>query len=166
MARRDKTRRKREVRADRALDALPALSTLTELPTFDELSASSRQEEAFEQACARAVDAGASRDELALGCVVRLDRGYPAVLCHDETFRAEFATRMTKGSFSKVAVGDSVCARRPEGHEMGRIEEILPRESDIARWKGGARGGRRSAPSTLPATPGAFSACSAGRRRA
>jgi ribosome biogenesis GTPase len=27
---------------------------------------------------------------------------------------------------------------------MGRIEEILPRESDIARWKGGARGERQT----------------------
>ena len=37
---------------------------------------------------------------------------------------------------SRVAVGDWVCARLPEGHEMGLIEEILPRESDIARWRG------------------------------
>jgi ribosome biogenesis GTPase len=90
------------------------------------------------------VEAGAAADELALGCVVRLDRGYPAIVCADATFRAEFATRLTKGEFSRAAVGDWVCARRPGGHEMGLIEEILPRESDIARWKGGARGERQT----------------------
>ena len=43
-----------------------------------------------------------------------------------------------------VAVGDWVCARLPEGHEMGLIEEILPRESDIARWRGKARGEKQT----------------------
>ena len=139
-----KARRTREVRADRALDALPALSTLTELPTFDKLTPSEAQFAAYDGAKGRSVAAGADASELVLGCVVRLDRGYPAVLSAGETFRAEFATRLTKGGFSRVAVGDWVCARRPHGHEMGLIEEILPRESDIARWKGGARGERQT----------------------
>lgn len=144
MAKKAKARRVREVRANRATDTLPALSTLTELPSFDELSPSDAQRVAYESACARAVQAGAAADELALGCVVRLDRGYPAIVAQDATFRAEFATRLTKGAFSRAAVGDWVCARRPGGHEMGLIEEILPRESDIARWKGGARGERQT----------------------
>ena len=141
MAKKAKTRRTREVRAERAMDALPALATLTELPPYDKLRASDAQQAAFEAACARA---GEGADELALGCVVRLDRGYPAVVTADELFRAEFATRLTKGAFSRVAVGDWVCARRPHGHEMGLIEEILPRESDIARWRGGSRGERQT----------------------
>lgn len=144
MARKQKARRVREVRADRALDALPALSTLTELPGFDELRVSEAQRAAYDEAVVRAVAAGAEASELALGCVVRLDRGYPAIVTADATFRAEFATRLTKGDFSRAAVGDWVCARRPHGHEMGLIEEILPRESDIARWKGGARGERQT----------------------
>ena len=144
MAKRAKTKRRKEVRADRALDALPALSTLTELPTYDELHVSERQREAFAAACHKAEAAGAQATELALGCVVRLDRGYPAIITEDATFRAEFATRMTKGAFSRVAVGDWVCARRPHGHEMGLIEEILPRESDVARWRGGNRGERQT----------------------
>lgn len=144
MAKKAKTRRVREVRANRATDTLPALSTLTELPTFGDLAPSERQCDAYAAACERAVEAGAAADELALGCVVRLDRGYPAIVCADATFRAEFATRLTKGEFSRAAVGDWVCARRPGGHEMGLIEEILPRESDIARWKGGARGERQT----------------------
>lgn len=144
MAKKAKSRRVREVRANRATDTLPALSTLTELPAFGDLAPSERQCDAYAAACERAVEAGAAADELALGCVVRLDRGYPAIVCADATFRAEFATRLTKGEFSRAAVGDWVCARRPGGHEMGLIEEILPRESDIARWKGGARGERQT----------------------
>ncbi len=141
MAKKAKARRVREVRANRALDALPALSSLTELPAFGELRASERQVQAFEEARAQAGDAAS---ELVLGCVVRLDRGYPAIVCEDATFRAEFATRLTKGDFFRVAVGDWVCARRPAAHEMGLIEQILPRESDIARWRGGNRGERQT----------------------
>lgn len=145
MAKKAKARRIREVRANRATDSLPALSTLTELPSFGQLKVSDCQRAAYQEACARATEVGdASADELSLGCVVRLDRGYPAILTEDATFRAEFSARLTKGSFSKAAVGDWVCARRPQGHEMGLIEEILPRESDIARWKGGARGEKQT----------------------
>lgn len=134
----------REVRTQRATDALPALSTLTELPAYNELRSSERQRKAYDEACDRAISFGAREEELALGCVVRLDRGYPAIVCADDLFRAEFSTRLTKGDFSRAAVGDWVCARRPLGHEMGLIEEILPRESDIARWKGGNRGERQT----------------------
>ena len=128
---------------------LPALSTLIELPAFDELSPSEAQRTAYAGACDRAVEAGAEKGELVMGCVVRLDRGYPAVLAADATFRAEFSTRLTKDGLrgrtdARVAVGDWVCARRPHGHDMGLIEEILPRESDIARWRGGARGERQT----------------------
>ena len=111
------------------------LPPLTELPRFEDLRPSDEQLSAFE----READG-----ELELGCVVRLDRGFPAVLTEREAFRAEFAARLTKGDFSRVAVGDWVCVRSPQGHDMGVIEKILPRKSDIARWKGGNRGERQT----------------------
>ncbi|MBP3894707.1 MAG: GTPase RsgA [Atopobiaceae bacterium] len=144
MTKKGKARRVREMRAIRATDSLPALSVLTDLPSFDELSPSDGQRQAYAEACSRAESAGGPVDELVLGCVVRLDRGYPAVVTDGGTFRAEFATRLTKGDFNRVAVGDWVCARRPQSHEMGLIEEILPRESDIARWRGSNRGERQT----------------------
>lgn len=113
----------------------PNLPPLSELPVFADLKPSDRQLLEFEAS----KDAG-----LELGCVVRLDRGFPAVLTSKGAFRAEFAARLTKGDFNKVAVGDWVCVRSPEGHDMGVIERILPRTSDIARWKGGNRGERQT----------------------
>jgi len=137
--------KRRTSRAGRVEQPLPALSLLTELPGFDELVPTDRQRDAFEGACRRLEgEEGVRRDELALGCVVRLDRGFPAVMTASGVVRAEFAAQLTKGDFSRVAVGDWVCLRVPEGHEMSLIQEILPRESDIARWKGGARGERQT----------------------
>ena len=43
-----------------------------------------------------------------------------------------------------MAVGDWVLARVPAGHDMGLILQILPRASDIARWRGGSRGERQT----------------------
>ena len=125
-------RRSKRVQAKNQVTNLPPLS---ELPAFGDLKPSAEQLTEFEAA----QDPG-----LELGCVVRLDRGFPAVLTENGAFRAEFAARLTKGDFNKVAVGDWVCVRSPAGHDMGVIERILPRTSDIARWKGGNRGERQT----------------------
>ena len=140
-------RRRPQRQAQRSRDQrenLPALELLSELPAFDALSPSDAQREAFERYREEILAREGSEDELELGCVVRLDRGFPAVLTSQEVFRAEFAARLTKGDFSRVAVGDWVAVRTPHGHDMGLIERILPRESDIARWKGGNRGERQT----------------------
>ena len=125
----------RRVKKARMKPVAPSLPPLTELPTFADLRPSEEQLADFEAGAGEGVE---------LGCVVRLDRGFPAVLTEREAFRAEFAARLTKGEFSKVAVGDWVCVRSPHGHDMGIIERILPRTSDIARWKGGNRGERQT----------------------
>ena len=135
----------RRPQAGRVQEALPALSSLTELPEFEKLTASATQREAYEEVVARLVAEGfAQADELALGCVVRLDRGFPAVACEGATFRCEFSARLTKGEYSKVAVGDWLCVRVSQGHDMGLIEAILPRTNDLARWRGNARGERQT----------------------
>ena len=135
------TRRKRGASTGGPEVVLPAISTLSDLPAFADLSPSEAQFRAFDEhvAAAQAADPEAA-SQLALGCVVRLDRGFPAVVTSDATFRAEFATRLTKGGFSRASVGDWVVARRPQGHDMGLIELILPRENAVERWRGGSRG--------------------------
>ncbi len=126
-------RRTKRTRAQQ--QSAPSLPPLTELPAFEDLRPSEQQLAAFE---------AESGEGSQLGCVVRLDRGFPAVLTAHEAFRAEFAARLTKGDNSRVAVGDWVSVRSPQGHDMGIIERILPRTSDIARWKGGNRGERQT----------------------
>lgn len=140
MAKRVRTKKRRNASVGGAADALPALSSLTELPEFGELAASDGQRAAFERFVAEKSAREGASHELSLGCVVRLDRGFPAVLTKDAVFRAEFATRLTKGDYSRVAIGDWVAVRSPEGHDKGLIECILPRVSDISRWRGGNRG--------------------------
>lgn len=137
--------RRRRASAGGATGALPALPTLTDLPDLADLAPSAAQREAY-AACAARLGEGLpeGRRDLCLGCVVRLDRGYPAVATEGSIFRAEFATQLTKGDRNRVAVGDWVCARLPEGHDRGLIMEVLPRESDIARWRGGGRGERQT----------------------
>ncbi|MDO4797318.1 MAG: GTPase RsgA [Coriobacteriales bacterium] len=137
-------RRKALAGAGRDPASLPALSSLSELPEFGDLRPSEEQRTAYGRYCEEVQGRDGDSTQLALGCVVRLDRGFPAVLTEKSVFRAEFAARLTKGDFSRVAVGDWVCVRSPQGHDMGLIECILPRTSDIARWKGGSRGERQT----------------------
>ena len=131
-------RRRRTADSSGQKASLPALSRLSDVPRFADLSASSRQRQAFCDARTRL------GDDVELACVVRLDRGFPALITEDGLFRAEFAAKLTKGDNSRVAVGDWVVARRPAEHDMGLIEEVLPRESDIARWRGKARGEKQT----------------------
>lgn len=146
MAKRAHKSGKRRARAGGADAALPALSSLSDLPTFLDLRPGERQRSAFRLEADRVVGEGEARpEELDLGCVVRLDRGFPAIVTSRGVYRAEFAASLTKGGDnSRVAVGDWVCARLPQGHDMGILLRILPRESDIARWKGGSRGERQT----------------------
>lgn len=103
--------------------------------------ADTRQVGAFSDAVARVSrEVGLDAGEFCLGCVVRLDRGFPAVTTRGGLLRAEHAHRLAKTDATRPAVGDWVVVRRPAGHDMGVIEEVLPRRSDLARWRGGSRG--------------------------
>ena len=149
MARRtDKRTRRAEVKAKRregdATGIVSSLPPLAEVPSYAELTPTDEQLRAYE---AYVSQARATRDidhDISLGCVCRLDRGFPAIITEHSVFRAEFAARLTKGDFSRIAVGDWVCVAEPKGHDMGVVEHILPRSSDIARWKGGSRGEKQT----------------------
>ena len=69
------------------LSSLPELGSLTELPAYEDLRPHDSQLAAYREVVLACGDDG---DAPMLGCVVRLDRGYPAVLTESEVFRAEF----------------------------------------------------------------------------
>lgn len=136
-------RKGRKVPTD-AVASLPELSRLIDLPAFDDLALSQAQREAYQAHLSTLEAEGIDPSEVEPACVVRLDRYFPALCAASGVFRAEFSFRFGVVREPSAAVGDWVVVRRPEGHNMGVIEFVLPRESDIARWRGGARGERQT----------------------
>ena len=123
---------------------LPAIDALHDLPAFGDLRLDDAQREAFDAFLAGAENA----DEMALGFVVRLDRGYPLVVTESDVFRAEHSVNFAKQDAEKdegllPAVGDCVAVRRAPGHDMGVIERVLPRRTSFERWRGRSRGERQ-----------------------
>lgn len=132
-------RKRRESRAQAI--TLPAIDALTDLPTFADLRLDDAQRAAFEEFLATSENA----EEMHLGFVVRLDRGYPLVATASDVFRAEHAVSFAKQDAEKddgllPAVGDCVAVRRAPGHDMGVIERVLPRRTSFERWRGRSRG--------------------------
>lgn len=123
--------------------ALPDLATLTDVPAFSELAMSDDQSAAFEEACRALGAEGIDASELEPACVVRLDRSFPALASARGLLRAEFSFRFGVVREPSAVVGDWVVLRRPSGHDLGIIERVLPRASELARWRGGARGTRQ-----------------------
>ena len=125
------------------LSQVPTIDSLADVPAFDELPVSDAQREAFESFVA----AAEYPEQMHLGCVVRLDRGFPLVATSDALFRAEHAVSFAKGSGEGErvlpAVGDRVAVRLSPGHDMGVIEAVLPRRSAFERWRGKNRGERQ-----------------------
>ncbi|MEY8437511.1 ribosome small subunit-dependent GTPase A [Atopobiaceae bacterium 24-176] len=121
--------------------ALPDVSALMDVPAWGDVGPTALQNKAFEAWRIGSEDPTG----LEMGCVCRLDRGFPAVLTKAGPVRAEHAVRIAKESDAlKPAVGDWVALRRPDGHDMAVIEEVLPRKSEVARWRGGSRGERQT----------------------
>ena len=108
-----------------ARDVLSALPSLRDLPVWGDLSPSERQCVDFARMRETLTLAGDVKgEELFLGCVVCLDRGFPAVLFEGGVVRAEFAAQLTKSGFSRIAVGDWVCLRIVPEHEVAQAVGI------------------------------------------
>lgn len=122
---------------DALVAQLPRVDALEDVPAFADLAADTRQRAAYEEF----LDSCEAPDEMCLGCVVRLDRGFPLVVTEDELFRAEHAVAFAKLDKEKdelllPAIGDWVAVRRAPGHEMGVIERVLPRCTAFERPRG------------------------------
>ena len=128
------------------LASLPKVDALRDVPAFADLHADDAQCAAFETFCSeRAVSDKAAADELRVGCVVRLDRGFPLVATEEITLRSEHAVSFAKAGSDCMlpAIGDWVAVRVALGHDMGVIECVLPRRTAFERWRGKNRGERQ-----------------------
>ncbi len=68
------------------------------------------------------------------GRVVKLDRGYPLVRLEDGAeVRCEHAVALVKTKEHRAVIGDVVEIELPEGHDKGRIIEVLPRRTSFVR---------------------------------
>lgn len=141
---------------------------LDHIPSFGDLRVDDTQVSAFETArpeLAAALDV--PLDEVELGAVVRLDRGFPMIATRSgDLLRAEHAVDFAKGKPGKrgkrakrsgdadtvvsagvggllPSVGDFVAVRVTPGHDMGVILRVLPRRTSFERWRGKNRGERQ-----------------------
>lgn len=135
--------RRRSHTAEHDTRALPELDALHDVPSFTDLLPDDDQVKAF----AAYRDAAQEPGEMRLGCVIRLDRGFPMVMTRESTFRAEHAVGFAKRGDDEGAVlpaiGDWVAVRCAPGHDMGVIERVLPRRTSFERWRGRNRGERQ-----------------------
>lgn len=141
---------------------------LDHIPSFGDLRVDDTQVSAFE--AARSELAGSldiPLEEIELGAVVRLDRGFPMIATRGGALlRAEHAVDFAKGKPGKrgkrskraadaevassagvdgmlPSVGDVVAVRVTPGHDMGVILRVLPRRTSFERWRGKNRGERQ-----------------------
>lgn len=143
-AKRDRRRKQAtEVAAEALGSELPAIDALEDVPAFSELPIDDAQLAAYRAF----VEKSETPEQLSLGCVVRLDRGFPLIRCEHALFRAEHSVAFAKGRADEErllpAVGDRVAVALPAGHDMGVIEAVLPRRTAFERWRGRARGERQ-----------------------
>jgi len=77
--------------------------------------------------------------------VVRVDREFPLVAAESGVVRAEPAVHLVKsrGVGSRAVVGDWVALSRPDGHDLGIVEAILPRSTAFARKDPGEQTGEQ-----------------------
>lgn len=141
---------------------------LDHIPSFGDLRVDDTQVSAFEAARSElAVSLDIPLEEIKLGAVVRLDRGFPMIATRGGALlRAEHAVDFAKGKPGKrgkrskraadaevassagvdgmlPSVGDVVAVRVTSGHDMGVILRVLPRRTSFERWRGKNRGERQ-----------------------
>ncbi len=141
---------------------------LDHIPSFGDLRVDDAQVSAIEAARSEVAATGdVPADEIELGAVVRLDRGFPMIATRDGALlRAEHAVEFAKGKPGKrgkrgkraqdadaaasagvdgmlPSVGDFVAVRVTPGHDMGVILRVLPRRTSFERWRGKNRGERQ-----------------------
>ncbi len=77
-----------------------------------------------------------SENDLALGRVMRMDRGMAFVGVDGGVVRAEPAVHLLKAGIDtemRIAVGDWVALAHPEKHDLAIVEVVLPRRSAFVR---------------------------------
>lgn len=68
------------------------------------------------------------------GMVVKLDRSLPLVELEDGTrIRCEHATDLVKRGSERAVIGDAVQVLAPDSHDVGVIERIVPRRTQLTR---------------------------------
>lgn len=71
---------------------------------------------------------------MAVGQVIKLDRGFPLVQLPDgDAVRCEHATALEKEGKVRAVIGDEVTVEWPDDHEKAVIAEILPRRTELVR---------------------------------
>lgn len=91
-ARRTGKRRAATTDESGVIAALPKIDALHDVPAFQDLRLDDAQRASFDAFCSDAEDA----EQMQIGCVVRLDRGFPLVATETETLRAEHAVGFAK----------------------------------------------------------------------
>ena len=74
-----RTKSFKKLGAGRTQGSLPALSSLLDVPAFEQLTPSSAQTKAYADIVTGLEAQGVSRQMMTMACVVRLDRGFPAL---------------------------------------------------------------------------------------
>ena len=120
--------------------SIPTKDILEDLPSYTDIVPTTIQLDAFQSYLKlREPDF-----PFELGCVVRLDRGFPLVQTVHGAKRAEHSHTLAKGKHLLPVVGDWVILASPDGHDMSRIDMVLPRSTAFERWRGGKRGERQT----------------------
>ena len=117
------------------------VETLRDIPSFSDMRIDDAQRAAFDAFIEQLAQADApAASEMQLGCVVRLDRGFPLVGDREQhlprrAFR-QFRQGAWRGRAAAACGSDAVAVRVAPGHDMGVIERVLPRRTAFERWRG------------------------------